>query len=72
MRQNCRSAANADTSLSCPHSNSNPRRKAPYLITVADQALFAFAALWDRSVKEDGTAVVELRSHHPARQRADD
>jgi len=31
-------------------------RKAPYLITVADQELFGFAALWDRSVKEDGTA----------------
>ena len=32
-------------------------RKAPYLITVADQELFGFAALWDRSVKEDGTAI---------------
>jgi putative SOS response-associated peptidase YedK len=31
-------------------------RKAPYLITVADQELFGFAALWDRSVKADGTA----------------
>jgi putative SOS response-associated peptidase YedK len=31
-------------------------RKAPYLITVADQELFGFAALWDRSVTEDGTA----------------
>ena len=32
-------------------------RKVPYLITVADQELFGFAGLWDRSVKEDGTAV---------------
>jgi len=32
-------------------------RKAPYLITVADQELFGFAALWDLSVKADGTAV---------------
>ena len=32
-------------------------RKAPYLITVADQELFGFAGLWDRSVKEDGTAI---------------
>lgn len=32
-------------------------RKAPYLITIADQELFGFAALWDRSVREDGTAV---------------
>jgi putative SOS response-associated peptidase YedK len=32
-------------------------RKAPYLITVADQELFGFAALWDRSVREDGTAI---------------
>jgi putative SOS response-associated peptidase YedK len=32
-------------------------RKAPYLITIADQELFGFAGLWDRSVKEDGTAI---------------
>jgi len=32
-------------------------RKAPYLITIADQELFGFAALWDRSVREDGAAV---------------
>lgn len=32
-------------------------RKAPYLISVADQELFGFAALWDRSVKDDGTAI---------------
>jgi putative SOS response-associated peptidase YedK len=32
-------------------------RKAPYLITVADQELFAFAGLWDRSLNDDGTAV---------------
>lgn len=32
-------------------------RKSPYLVTVADQELFAFAALWDRSLREDGTAV---------------
>ncbi len=37
-------------------------RKAPYLITVADQELFGFAALWDRSAKEDG-AVVESCVH---------
>ena len=32
-------------------------RKAPYLIQVADQQLFSFAGLWDRSVKPDGTAI---------------
>ena len=32
-------------------------RKAPYLITLADQDLFAFAGLWDRSVKDDGTVI---------------
>jgi putative SOS response-associated peptidase YedK len=32
-------------------------RKSPYLISVADQELFGFAALWDRSVKEDGTVI---------------
>jgi len=32
-------------------------RKAPYLITLADQESFAFAALWDRSVKSDGSAI---------------
>src|SRR5580700_2642302 len=29
-------------------------RKAPYLISVADQELFGFAALWDCSTREDG------------------
>ncbi len=32
-------------------------RKTPYYIHLADQDIFAFAALWDRSVKSDGTAV---------------
>ena len=32
-------------------------RKAPYLITVADQGLFSFAGLWDRSIKDDSTAI---------------
>jgi putative SOS response-associated peptidase YedK len=32
-------------------------RKAPYLITVADQDLFGFASLWDRSVRADGAAM---------------
>jgi putative SOS response-associated peptidase YedK len=32
-------------------------RKRPYLITLADQELFGFAALWDRSVKADGTPI---------------
>jgi putative SOS response-associated peptidase YedK len=32
-------------------------RKAPYYIHLNDQAVFAFAGLWDRSVKADGTAV---------------
>ena len=32
-------------------------RKAPYLIRVADQDVFAFSGLWDRSFKADGTAV---------------
>ncbi len=31
--------------------------KAPYYIHLADQAVFAFASLWDRSVKADGTLV---------------
>ena len=32
-------------------------RKAPYFIALADQDVFAFAALWDRSVKPDGEMV---------------
>ena len=32
-------------------------RKTPYLVTVADQELFAFAGLWERSVGDDGTAL---------------
>ena len=32
-------------------------RKAPFYITVVDQPIFAFAGLWERSVKADGTAV---------------
>jgi putative SOS response-associated peptidase YedK len=32
-------------------------RKAPYYIHLKDQPVFAFAGLWDRSVKTDGTAV---------------
>jgi putative SOS response-associated peptidase YedK len=32
-------------------------RKTPYYIHLADQNIFAFAALWDRSVKADGNAV---------------
>jgi putative SOS response-associated peptidase YedK len=32
-------------------------RKVPYYIHLADQDIFAFAALWDRSVKPDGSAV---------------
>jgi putative SOS response-associated peptidase YedK len=32
-------------------------RKAPYLIQLNDQDLFAFAALWDRSIKPDGTMI---------------
>jgi putative SOS response-associated peptidase YedK len=32
-------------------------RKTPYLITVADQALFAFAALWECSRRADGSVV---------------
>jgi putative SOS response-associated peptidase YedK len=31
--------------------------KAPYYIHLADQNIFAFAALWDRSMKADGSAV---------------
>ncbi len=31
--------------------------KAPYYIHLADQAVFAFASLWDRSIKADGTVV---------------
>jgi len=31
--------------------------KAPYLITLADQDSFAFAALWDRSVRSDGISI---------------
>ena len=32
-------------------------RKAPYYIHLNDQAIFGFAAVWDRSIKPDGTAV---------------
>ena len=32
-------------------------RKAPYYIHLNDQALFGFAALWDRSIKDDGTVI---------------
>ena len=32
-------------------------RKAPYYIHLNDQPLFAFAGLWDRSIKPDGTAI---------------
>jgi putative SOS response-associated peptidase YedK len=32
-------------------------RKSPYLISLADQELFAFAGLCDRSIKADGSAV---------------
>jgi putative SOS response-associated peptidase YedK len=32
-------------------------RKAPYLIKLADQDLFAFAGLWDRSTKNDETVI---------------
>jgi putative SOS response-associated peptidase YedK len=37
-------------------------RKTPHLITVADQELFAFAGLWDWSVRDDG-AVIESCVH---------
>ena len=37
-------------------------RKTPYLITLADQELFGFAALWDWSVRDDGV-VVESCAH---------
>jgi putative SOS response-associated peptidase YedK len=37
-------------------------RKAPYFIYLNDQAVFAFAALWDRSIKADG-AVIESCVH---------
>jgi putative SOS response-associated peptidase YedK len=32
-------------------------QKAPYYIHLADQPMFTFASLWDRSFKADGTAV---------------
>ena len=31
--------------------------KAPYYIHLSDQPIFAFAGLWDRSIKADGTAI---------------
>jgi len=37
-------------------------RKTPYLVTLADQELFGFAAVWDLSVREDG-AVIESCAH---------
>jgi putative SOS response-associated peptidase YedK len=37
-------------------------RKAPFLITLADQELFGFAGLWERSVKPDGS-VLESCTH---------
>jgi putative SOS response-associated peptidase YedK len=33
-------------------------RKVPYYIHLRDQAVFGFAALWDRSIKPDGTAIM--------------
>lgn len=32
-------------------------RKAPFYIHVSDQAIFAFASLWDHSTKEDGSSI---------------
>jgi putative SOS response-associated peptidase YedK len=32
-------------------------RKQPFLIELADQPVFGFAGLWDRSVRADGTAI---------------
>ena len=32
-------------------------RKAPYYIHLSDQPIFAFAGLWDRSIKAEGTAI---------------
>ena len=37
-------------------------RKTPYLITLADQELFGFAGVWDRSVRDDGV-VIESCAH---------
>lgn len=37
-------------------------RKTPYLITLADQELFGFAGLWERSVRDDGV-VIESCAH---------
>ena len=37
-------------------------RKTPYLITLADQELFGFAGVWDRSVRDDGE-VIESCAH---------
>jgi putative SOS response-associated peptidase YedK len=37
-------------------------RKTPYLLALADQELFAFAGLWDWSVRDDG-AVIESCAH---------
>jgi putative SOS response-associated peptidase YedK len=31
--------------------------KTPFYITIADQEIFGFAGLWDRSVSDDGTAI---------------
>ena len=33
------------------------RKKDPFLIKLADQELFGFAALWDRTLKPDGEAI---------------
>jgi putative SOS response-associated peptidase YedK len=33
------------------------RNKNPFLIKLSDQELFGFAALWDRSIKADGTVI---------------
>lgn len=37
-------------------------RKAPYYIHLNDQTIFAFAGLWDKSVKADGT-IIESCAH---------
>ena len=42
------------------------RRKAPFYIAVVDQPVFAFAGLWGRSVKADGTAIESVHIMMPA------
>lgn len=39
------------------------KTKQPYLISIADRQQYAFAALWERSVSDDGSLAIESVTH---------